>query len=468
MVFSSPVFLWLFLPLCCGLNLCCGRHLKLSNAVLLIFSLFFYAWGEPVHVLLMLACIVISWAAGRGILALKDARPGAARLVLALGILADLAALFHYKYAGFAASLVNRALGTALPVSEAALPIGISFFTFQAISYLADLWRGDAEGRPTLTETALYISFFPQLIAGPIVQYRDISAQLCDRHITREGFALGFRRFIIGLGKKVLIANAVGQGADKLFPMDFANLNTGLCWLGAVLYTLQIYYDFSGYSDMAIGLGRMFGFTIPENFDLPYLSRSVTEFWRRWHISLGSWFRQYVYIPLGGNRKGFARTCVNLAVVFLLTGVWHGAGWTYIAWGAMFAVLSVAERLGLKRLLDRHALLSRVYLLLVVTLGWVIFRSDTLPRAIAFIKRMLMPWAYWTNAGATWQPTLRMTIITVLGILGAGPLQRLIPEKGMARWRHSLPEACALLLVLILCMAALAADTYNPFIYFQF
>lgn len=332
---------------------------------------------------------------------------------------------------------------------------------------MVDIYRGDADARPTLMETALYISFFPQLIAGPIVKYREISAQLRSRRVTMEGFAWGFRRFIIGLAKKVLIANVVARGADMFFDLDFASLGSAQCWLAAILYTLQIYYDFSGYSDMAIGLGGMFGFTIPENFDTPYLSGSVTEFWRRWHISLGSWFREYVYIPLGGNRKGLVRTCVNLAAVFLLTGVWHGAGFTYIAWGAMYAVLIVLERLWLGKVLKRHRILSHIYLLLVVIFGWVIFRSVSVPRAAAFILRMIMPWRYVTDA-VTYVPNLKTIIVILVGILAAGPIQRIVPMRLRERWRGSMLESLCCVALLVLCMAALAADTYNPFIYFQF
>ena len=467
MVFSSAVFLWLFLPTVFVVNLLLPKGC--SNAFLLLASLVFYAWGEPYYILLMLASILVNTLTGRAI----RRYPRAKRLVLFAGVAANLAMLGYYKYAAFAVGIVNALLGRALlPVPAVTLPIGISFFTFQAISYICDVYRdsGNGDARPDkLINVALYISFFPQLIAGPIVQYRSIDRQIEHRSVTAEKAAAGFRRFTYGLAKKILIANILGKTADAIFARDVMTIGGRAAWIGALFYTFQIYYDFSGYSDMAIGLGGMFGFTIPENFNYPYLSRSVGEFWRRWHISLGAWFREYVYIPLGGNRKGTLRTYVNLSVVFFLTGLWHGASFAFVAWGLYHGFFSVLERAGLSAFLQKRRALSHVYLLAVVVFGWVLFRCGDLMTAAFFIKRMLLPWQYarfdaplWTflnNANAT---------VFAAAVLGSGFLQRLIPPRAAERLRGSLAEVLLCAALLLLCLASLASDTYNPFIYFQF
>lgn len=326
MVFSSAIFLLMFLPVVFVINLLVKK--EYSNLVLLTASLIFYAWGEPYQVLLMIFSIVINWLMGK----LIGSNDGSKKkMFLIIGIALDLGTLGYYKYAGFLVSILNDIMGKEIiSMSQIALPIGISFFTFQAISYIADVYKGDTEASPKLVNVALYISFFPQLIAGPIVKYRDINRQIEQRSISWIGVSAGFRRFVYGLGKKVLIANVLGLCADTIYSYDLNGLDWRAAWIGALAYTFQIYYDFSGYSDMAIGLGKMFGFDFLENFNYPYISRSITEFWRRWHISLGSWFREYVYIPLGGNRKGKIRTYINLIILFSLTGLWHGAAFSYI------------------------------------------------------------------------------------------------------------------------------------------
>lgn len=357
MVFSSAIFLLMFLPIVFVLNYFVKE--EYSNVLLLLASLIFYSWGEPYLVLLMLVSIVVNWAVGR---ILDKADSNKKRITLVVGILWNLGILGYYKYAGLFVSILNEICNREiLPVPEIALPIGISFFTFQAISYIVDVYRGDTEASPKLVKVALYISFFPQLIAGPIVKYRDINKQIDERNITWINVSYGFKRFIYGLAKKVLISNVLGLCVDNIYAYDITAIDGKTAWIGAFAYTFQIYYDFSGYSDMAIGLGKMFGFDILENFNYPYLSKSITEFWRRWHISLGSWFREYVYIPLGGKRMGKVRTYINLIIVFFLTGLWHGADFSFVLWGIYHGFFSIIERLGLKKVLDKLKVFSTIY-----------------------------------------------------------------------------------------------------------
>ncbi len=465
MVFSSAIFILLFLPIVFILNWIFRK--KGSNILLLIASLVFYAWGEPVMVLLMIASIVINWAAG---FAISRTDGAIKRLILILGVVCDLGILGYYKYAGFFASTFNSIFGQdIIPALQIALPIGISFFTFQAISYIADVYRGETEGSKSIINVALYISFFPQLIAGPIVKYRDINKQIESRHMTWQMCADGFRRFIYGLGKKVLIANVLGLCVDTIYSYDIAVIDTLAAWIAALVYTLQIYYDFSGYSDMAIGLGKMFGFNIMENFNYPYMSRSVSEFWRRWHISLGSWFREYVYIPLGGNRISSARTYLNLAIVFLLTGLWHGADLSFIIWGLFHGFFAIIERLGFRKALEKTRVISVIYTDLVAIFGWVLFRSGNTLLGLGMMSRMVMPWKYAqisTPLGGYLD--IKTIVVFVIAVLGMGILKTAVPQKLKDRWRSSAPEAIYCMIILGLCIASIASDTYNPFIYFQF
>ena len=465
MVFSSSVFLLLFLPAVFVIN--CLIREQYSNYFLLFASLFFYAWGEPFFVLVMAASILINWFCGNRI----DRSDGfAKKLWLFLAVAADLSLLGYYKYSGLFISTLNSVFGRwILPPRNVALPIGISFFTFQAISYVVDVYRGETKASPKLVNTALYISFFPQLIAGPIVKYRDINRQIEHRSVTRRRTAEGFRRFIYGLAKKVLISNVLGLCVDTVWQHHISVIDPAAAWIGALAYAFQIYYDFSGYSDMAIGLGKMFGFDFLENFDYPYLSASVSEFWRRWHISLGSWFREYLYIPLGGNRKGRLRTYLNLCVVFLLTGLWHGANFSFVLWGAYHGFFSIVERLGFKNLLKKSRVAGTVYCFLVVTLGWVLFRSNDILSGLRYLSRMLRPWHYHMAPIPSWQYLDNKTVVMLaFAVIGAGLLKRFTPESLRARWKDSLPEAVFCVALLILSIASIASDTYNPFIYFQF
>ncbi len=465
MVFSSAVFLLAFLPIV----FICNSLIKkeYSNYLLLIASLVFYAWGEPFLVFLMIVSVVANWLAG---LMLSRNQGTIRGVILAGGIILDLGILGYYKYAGFLAKTVNAILGRDfIPVITIALPIGISFFTFQAISYIIDVYRGDTDASDNLVNVALYISFFPQLIAGPIVKYRDINKQIEDRAVRWTDVSDGFKRFIYGLGKKVIISNALGLCVDTIYAYDITQIDSATAWIGALAYTFQIYYDFSGYSDMAIGLGRMFGFTILENFNYPYLSRSITEFWRRWHISLGSWFREYLYIPLGGNRKGVARTYINLIIVFFLTGLWHGADMSFVFWGLYHGFFTIIERIGFKKILEKSKVFSLFYTFFVVNIGWVLFRANDTMSGIRYIARMLMPWRYRDIRIAAWNYMDNKTVFAfACAILGMGLLTSLVPEEIQKKWRGSVIEAVYCVVLLILCLASVASDTYNPFIYFQF
>lgn len=469
MVFSSMIFLWVFFPVVFLLSLLI-RKPQHQNILLLVTSLLFYAWGEPRNVLLLLASIVLNWAFGL----LIDSFRSRGKLFLTMDIIVNLALLGYFKYTDFFLNTINFLFpGANLPLANIALPIGISFFTFQAMSYVIDLYRGQIKVQRNLLYLALYVSFFPQLIAGPIVKYRDIERQIENRSVDAERIASGFRRFVYGLGKKVLISNLVGQAADNLYALDTASLTGGMAWLCALTYTLQIYYDFSGYSDMAIGLGRMFGFDFLENFRYPYLSTSIREFWRRWHISLSTWFQEYLYIPLGGNRRGNVRTYWNLLVVFFATGMWHGASWNFIAWGLYHGFFSVLERLGLGSLLKRGKILPRIYTILVVMIGWVFFRADQFRQGAGIVVRMLMPWRYTsTDVILGTLVSSEAVLAVVCGILGCGVLQAAAARQKAAgiaqKWQGSFPEFLFCTAVLLSCILKLAGNTYNPFIYFRF
>ncbi|SCX81568.1 alginate O-acetyltransferase complex protein AlgI [Lachnospiraceae bacterium XPB1003] len=470
MVFSSMTFLWLFLPVVFVLCLLI-RKPKYQNILLLIFSLFFYAWGMPYYVILLLVSVIINWICGVWMEKWEKGRT----VVLIVSIVANLGLLGYFKYANFILNTIDALIpgGNTLPRLNIGLPIGISFFTFQAMSYVIDLYRGEYKAQKNPLNLALYISFFPQLIAGPIVKYRDVNKQIVERTVTGEKIALGFRRFIYGLAKKVIISNILAISVDRIYATDMTRVNSALAWTAAICYTLQIYYDFSGYSDMAIGLGRMFGFDFLENFNYPYISSSIKEFWRRWHISMSSWFREYLYIPLGGNRKGKIRTYINLFIVFAATGLWHGASWNFVGWGLFHGFFIILERLGFGKLLEKSKILSRIYCLLVVIVGWVFFRANDTGTAIEIIKRMFMPWQY--NSGNMILGVImnaKTLLITFIAIIACGPVQQIFKikalEKVAAKWKNSLPEAIVLALLLFYSITLLANDAYNPFIYFRF
>ena len=491
MLFTEPTFLFLFLPVLLGLYFLPdvrrvfvpgeSVHGGYGNWLLLVASIIFYAKGGGWFTLLMLASIAFNYWMAIAIDRRREA--GGAQPLLAFAVAANLVVLGIFKYANFFADNVNTlflALGAhALVVPRVLLPIGISFFTFHAISYVVDVYRKDAVAQKSPVHAALYLLLFPQLIAGPIIRYRDIADQLARRVVRLDDFAYGVRRFVIGLAKKVLIANIVAGPADKIFAMPAAQLSLAHAWLGIVCYTLQIYFDFSGYSDMAIGLGRMFGFRFPENFRWPYIADTVQDFWRRWHISLSSWFRDYLYVPLGGNRVSPARRYRNLVTVFFLCGLWHGASWNFVIWGLFHGSFLVAERLGLANGVRRlWAPVRHAYLLAVVMIGWVFFRAETLPAALAYLRSLAgltvpAPTPYLV----TWYLTPELCLALAAGVIGSMPIVPTLARwragadgarRGGVRWGLDLAGVTMLLMFLIASILQVAARTYNPFIYFRF
>ena len=464
MVFSSLIFIWLFLPVVLvGYFL---MPIQLKNIFLLIFSLLFYAWGEPEYILLMILLILVNYIIG----ILMERNGNKRKALLILSIVINIAILGYFKYFIFFIQIVSLCTGKEIEIPEIALPIGLSFFTFQIMSYIIDLYRGKYHAQKNLINLALYISFFPQLIAGPIVRYEDINVQLGHREHTLEKAAAGIRRFVYGFGKKIILANTAAQCVDTIFALEYSELTGGLAWAGAVLYTLQIYYDFSGYSDMAIGLGRIFGFDFVENFNYPYMAVSIQEFWQRWHISLGTWFKEYLYIPLGGNRKGKVRTYINLIIVFFLTGMWHGASFNFILWGLYHGCFQIIERIKLKSFLFRHKIFAHVYTARVFIFGWVIFRADHILHACVIFRRMLLPWEYTENKLILHTIFSYKTMFIIgTGILGSGLVQQFFHRTGiLAKWKNSYMEIVYCGIVFILCISMLASNTYNPFIYFRF
>ena len=461
MLFSSHVFLYGFLPLTLLLYYISPR--KLRNPVLLLVSLLFYGWGEPVYLLLMLATILLNYLCGAWVARLQE-KEKKAGYVVAIAVVANLLILGYFKYAGFLVksvqSLVPGFLDGKLP--QILLPIGISFYIFQSLSYVIDVYRKDAPVQKNLLTFGTYVTLFPQLIAGPIVRYRDVALQMDHRKETVAGFASGVMLFLVGLSKKVLLANPMGS----LWNLAQGEKGTVIAWMGIAAYAMQIYFDFSGYSDMARGLGRMFGFEFLENFNYPYISRSITEFWRRWHISLSTWFREYVYIPLGGNRRGLPRQVLNLLVVWMLTGLWHGASWNFVLWGLYYAVFLILEKLWLLKVLKRlPGLLSGGYTIVTVLLGWALFYFEDLSALKIFFGKLftLVPVEYaGRNLISAYLPLMAVAILACTPV--AKNLVAGAEQKPLVRVGKLLAAAAALLL----CIAALASQSYNPFIYFRF
>ena len=469
MLFSSMTFLWIFFPIVVVGAFILKGEIQYQNIFLLLASLIFYAWGEPIYILLMLVSILLNWLSGILINQLPRYKKG----LLVGCIIINLSLLSCFKYYNFFISTLNAILGVEIfDARDIALPIGISFFTFQALSYVIDLYRGNCKVQKNVLNLALYVSFFPQLIAGPIVRYKDVDKQIQCRKMTMEKFAIGLRRFTYGLGKKVIISNCCAEIADQLFSLNIESLTTVGAWSAAILYTLQIYYDFSGYSDMAIGLGKIFGFDFLENFNYPYISKSIHEFWQRWHISLGSWFKEYVYIPLGGNRKGKFRTYVNLCTVFFLTGMWHGASWNFIVWGLYHGFFQIVERWGFEKILKKSKTFSSLYCLTVVITGWVLFRVESLTGGLRIIARMFLPWRYefFRTGELATLFSVRKVLIICLGIIGSGVIQsigRKFPNLS-EKWKYSFFECVFCAMILLYSIMLLVSGTYNPFIYFRF
>lgn len=469
MIFSTILFLWIFLPLTL-----CGYYVlpkPLRNTWLLVMSLTFYSWGEPKYIILMVISIFMNYFAG---LLISNSRKQILKKIwLFIAVLFNLCLLGFFKYYNFFIQNMNAIFQTSPGAFiEVALPIGISFYTFQSLSYVIDLYRGQFIVQKNPFKLALYISFFPQLIAGPIVQYSTIEKQLISRCVTIKSFNYGIKRFIYGLAKKVLIANTLAMPADQIFSLPYENLELPIAWLGIVCYTLQIYFDFSAYSDMAIGLGKMFGFDFPENFHYPYVSKSVKEFWRRWHMSLSSWFREYLYIPLGGNRHGVFCTYRNLFIVFFATGLWHGANWTFVLWGVFHGIFLIIERMGLGNWLEKQQLkiLNHIYTLLVVIIGWVLFRSNSLVAAVHYLKTMFGLHNGWNDVSVWYYLTPFVFFVLVIAIIGCGFSQKhvLKSEEYFLFSSIRVHEYWFLPLLFILSLIVLVSDSYNPFIYFRF
>ena len=466
MVFSSLTFLLLFLPLLYALYFA-RTSVKWRNGVLLVMSLLFYGWGEPVWILAMILSTAVNFFCARAIVRREE---GAARkLILALGVVASLSFLVYFKYSAFLANSVAALLSLSWRMDTPRLPIGISFYTFQILTYTVDVYRGKAPAQKSPLRLLLYISCFPQLIAGPIVQYGDVESQLGERSVTPDAFTEGMERFIKGLAKKVLLANVCGAALEELtLAGTGAPLSLLGAWLAAFLYTLQIYFDFSAYSDMAIGLGKTLGFTYKENFDFPYGSHSVTEFWRRWHISLGSFFRDYVYIPLGGNRRGTARTVLNLLVVWGLTGLWHGAAWNFVLWGLYFGVLLILERFVFKTILEKTPGAIRWLLTFVIAvIGWVIFYYTDLPALGQHLCALFGVGISGLSDAAAAAVVRKYTVYPLVAWLLSLPVVPAVAAKLSPRLRSAL----ALVLSVALLGASLlflVGQSYNPFIYFRF
>lgn len=475
MVFSSLTFLLIFLPVTLVIYFIIPKKfITIKNIVLLIASLLFYSWGEPKAILIMIGSILVNYLFG--ILLSKFKKTGQRRAVLISAIIFNLALLFFFKYFNFATG--NR-------FKYIALPIGISFYTFQIMSYVIDVYRKGCNAQYNFVKLALYISFFPQLIAGPIVRYTDIEKELTQRETKLDDVFYGAQRFILGLSKKVIISNCVAVIADQIFDKfqmqlsisgGVARLPMFVAWLGIIAYAIQLFFDFSGYSDMAIGLGRIFGFKFPENFNYPYAATSIQDFWRRWHITLSTWFREYVYIPLGGNRKGKARTIINLLIIFTLTGLWHGASWTFIVWGLYHGFFIVIERIGFKKVLDKlPKFVGRIYTIFVVLIGWVIFRSPDMAFAIRYIASLFnFTNPGWTNAFGIFNTDVGKysLIILVLGIIFSFPLvpkiKKAIESKKYGLNVLTITSSILGLLLLVYAVMCLASSKYNPFIYFRF
>ena len=476
MLFTSTVFMYLFLPVTLLVYYVFLRKCRmLQNVFLLIVSLFFYGWGEPKFVLVMLLSIFANY-----IFALfvnyfkKKEKKALCRVIIALTVIANLSILFIYKYLNFTVGIVENLTGANFGIPQIALPIGISFFTFQAMSYVLDVYRDKGAVQKNILNVGLYISFFPQLIAGPIVRYETVAEEIKNRKETLDDFFNGFARFIYGFAKKVLLSNNFAIIADLAFDSAAAGdqLSVAFSWLGAIAYTLQIFFDFGGYSDMAIGLGRMFGFHFLENFDYPYISRSITEFWRRWHMSLGTWFRDYVYFPLGGSRVNKPRLILNLFTVWFLTGLWHGANWTFIVWGLMYFVLLVIEKLTGFHQKDKTVLskiLLSIYTLFFVIMGWVVFRAVSLPDAISYIQTMFGVGASSLVDPLFLQCLKQLSVWLVIGILLSTPivpfLKKKLPQNNLVL---DIVYCIGMVLIFVIAMSSIVSSSYNPFIYFNF
>lgn len=468
MLFSSMTFVFMFLPIVCAVYLMARKDLQ--NYILLLASIIFYAWGEPRYLAIMFMTILVNYVGANYIGRSKD--PLHRKLILAATVIVDLGFLFYFKYFNFVMDNINAAFGMNLSFIDVVMPIGISFYTFQALSYVVDVYRGEVKAQRDIYKLALYICLFPQLVAGPIVKYHDVEEQISDRDVTFDKVAYGVKRFIIGLSKKMLIANTLGAVADKIFALPVEQFDALTAWIGAVAYSFQIFYDFSGYSDMAIGLGAIFGFKFLENFNYPYISKSITEFWRRWHISLSTWFKEYLYIPLGGNRVSKARNYLNLFIVFLTTGFWHGASWNFIFWGlwhGMFIIFEKATGWHKKEGSRLIAVAQHIYTIFAFIIGWVMFRADTMAYAWAYLKNMfgLVKEHKIAYELAHYMDNIEILAFAAAILLSMPVFSKMLTVKYERKVLRSVINIW-LMVLFVLSSASIAASTYNPFIYFRF
>ena len=444
----------------------------IRNFILFIASLVFYAWGEPFYVVLMLFSTILNFVYGA--LVQKYKGKTSAKWILASSVVLNLGILGFFKYTDFFIGNINAWFGTSIPLLNLTLPIGISFYTFQMMSYVIDVYRGDAAAQKNFVSFGAYVALFPQLVAGPIVRYTTIADQLDNRRESTDMFAYGIKRFVTGLAKKVLLANTIGQVWTQLSAMEVSSMSVVGTWVGALAFTFQIYFDFSAYSDMAIGLGQMLGFKFLENFDYPYISKSITEFWRRWHISLGTWFREYVYIPLGGNRKGLIRQIFNLLIVWFCTGFWHGASWNFLIWGGYYGVLLIIEKLFLLKVLKKiPAFFSHVYTLFFVVIGWVIFGFDDMTKGWEYLKGMFGFGGLQLVDNMSLYLLLSNLVLILILIVASTPLPAKLGRKIMSMvqtktWAAMIIENVFIIAIFVVSVAFLVNSTYNPFLYFRF
>lgn len=467
MVFSGLTFLLLFLPAVLLVYFIVPKRFK--NAVLFLFSLLFYAWGEPVYVVLMLFSTVLDFSCGKVV----DRYRGTpkAKIGLLVSVFVNLGLLCLFKYTDFFITTINSITGTAIPLLNLPLPIGISFYTFQTMSYTIDVYRGDAKVQNNIISFGAYVSLFPQLIAGPIVRYQTIADQINDRTHSFDKFGDGVKRFAVGLAKKVLLANNIGLLWSAVSKTDISQLSVVSAWLGAIAFAFQIYFDFSGYSDMAIGLGKIFGFDFLENFNYPYISKSVTEFWRCWHISMGTWFRDYVYIPLGGNRKRFAVQIRNIAVVWLLTGFWHGASWNYVLWGVFYGILLIIEKLFLLKYLNKApSFIGHIYAVICILIGWVFFAFEDISQGLDYLKVMFGGASAFVTNETMYQMISYLPLLLIC-LVASTPVGKILYGK-LKKLKNStltsLVSISGMLAVTVLSTAYLISGSYNPFLYFRF
>ena len=468
MLFSSITFISVFLPIVCFLYLCVTKELK--NYILLIASIIFYAWGEPRYLAIMLITILINYVGANYISRSNNNQHR--KILLNITIIADLLFLFYFKYFNFVVDNINALINGNVSLIDITMPIGISFYTFQAISYVVDVYRKDVQAQKDIYKLALYITLFPQLIAGPIVKYHDIDEQISNRQSNIDNVLYGVKRFILGLSKKMLLANTLGAIADQIFSQPVETFSFVTAWVGAIAYSLQLYYDFSGYSDMAIGLGSIFGFKFLENFNYPYISKSITEFWRRWHISLSTWFKEYLYIPLGGNRVSKKRNIFNLFVVFLATGIWHGASWNFVFWGLWHGTFIIFEKLTGWHKINKGILcssLQHIYTIFIFVIGWVMFRAENMEYAWQYIKNMfglikehqiMYQLSYYID-------NVEILAFVIGGIAATPVFKNILAHNKKSKYSLYILNIWMLVLF-ILSLATIAASTYNPFIYFRF